>query len=371
VNSKERIDSAVNLEIPDRVPIAPLLDHFAATYTGISMAELMSDRSRRIGAVLETMEGLGPWDMSFAAETANETLLKWGMAAPLKTPGKELPSDEIHQFAETETLKVDDYDQLSEMGVSQFRSMVRRRLYPEITPESEPALLQQVLLDMRSDREEIEATGCEMAVGGFLQLPLEWLSLGRSMEEFIFDLHDRPEKVKDATRLLRDDGASMGIGMAEFVGVPRVFIGMSRSSPSFLSPALVEEFVWPDFEYITRAAIDAGLTVLLHCDTNWTRAYDLFKRLPPRSCILELDGDSDIFKAKEALGDHLCIMGDVPAYLLAFRGKDEVLAYCRRLIDEVGRGGGFILSSGCSIPANARVENVVALREAVDEWGRY
>jgi len=72
--------------------------------------------------------------------------------------------------------------------------------------------------------------------------------------------------------------------------------------------------------------------VLLHCDTNWTRAFDLFKRLPPRSCILELDGDSDIFKAKEALGDHLCIMGDVPAYLLAFRSKDEALAYCRRLI---------------------------------------
>jgi uroporphyrinogen decarboxylase len=159
--------------------------------------------------------------------------------------------------------------------------------------------------------------------------------------------------------------------MAEFVGVPRVFIGMSRSSPSFLSPALVEEFVWPDFEYITRAAIDAGLTVLLHCDTNWTRAYDLFKRLPPRSCILELDGDSDIFAAKEALGDHLCIMGDVPAYLLAFRGRDEVLAYCKRLITEVGRGGGFILSSGCSIPANAKVENVAAMRESVEEWGKY
>ena len=86
---------------------------------------------------------------------------------------------------------------------------------------------------------------------------------------------------------------------------------------------------------------------------------------------MELDGDSDIFAAKKALGDHCCIMGDVPAYLLAFRGKDEVLAYCRRLISEVGRDGGFILSSGCSIPVNARVENVAALREAVDEWGEY
>jgi len=309
--------------------------------------------------------------MCFAAEPANETLLKWAMAAPLRTPGKELPPNEIHQFEETETLKVDDYDRLVEMGVAQFKSTVRQRLYPEITPEAEPALLQQALSDVRSDREEIEVTGCEMAVGGFLELPLEWLSLGRSMQEFIFDLHDRPEKVKAATRLLREDGAMMGIRMAQFVGVPRVFIGLSRASPACLSPAYAEEFVWPDLEYITRTAIESGLTVLLHCDTNWTRAFDLFKRLPPRSCILELDGDSDIFRAKEVLGDHLCIMGDVPAYLLAFRSKDEVLAYCKRLIRGVGRGGGFILSSGCSIPANARVENVAALREAVDEWGEY
>ena len=237
MNSKQRIESVVNLEIPDRVPLAPLLDHFAATYTGISMAELMSERSKRIGAVIETMQGLGPWDMSFAAETANETLLKWGMPARLKTPGKDLPPDEIHQFEETETLKVDDYDRLLEMGVAQFKSTVRQRLYPEITPEAEPALLQQALLDARSDREEIEATGCEMAIGGFLELPLDWLSLGRSMQEFIFDLRDRPEKVKAATRLLRENGAMMGINMANFVGVPRAFIGLSRGSPCLFSRA--------------------------------------------------------------------------------------------------------------------------------------
>jgi len=48
-----------------------------------------------------------------------------------------------------------------------------------------------------------------------------------------------------------------------------------------------------------------------------------------------------------------------------------VLGYCRRLIREVGKGGGFILSSGCSIPATAKAENVKALAEAAEEWGRY
>ncbi len=68
---------------------------------------------------------------------------------------------------------------------------------------------------------------------------------------------------------------------------------------------------------------------------------------------------------KRVLGGHMCIMGDVPATLLAFGSKDEVRQYCQRLIREVGGDGGFILGSGCSIPFNARPENVVAMREAV------
>ena len=64
-------------------------------------------------------------------------------------------------------------------------------------------------------------------------------------------------------------------------------------------------------------------------------------------------------------------MGDVPATLLATGTRDEVLAYCRRLIETVGKSGGFILSSGCSLPNNAKMENVRALYEAVQEWGWY
>lgn len=110
---------------------------------------------------------------------------------------------------------------------------------------------------------------------------------------------------------------------------------------------------------------------MLHLDTDWTPAIPWLKLLPPRSCILELDGDSDIFEVARAVGDRQCIMGDVPARLLAFSGRDEVRDHCRRLVEEVGRGGGFILSSGCSIPANARPENVKAMTEAVEEWGWY
>jgi methylmalonyl-CoA mutase cobalamin-binding domain/chain len=42
---------------------------------------------------------------------------------------------------------------------------------------------------------------------------------------------------------------------------------------------------------------------------------------------------------------------------------DEVEAYCRRLIDEVGEGGGFMLTTGCECPISVKRENLRAMVE--------
>jgi uroporphyrinogen-III decarboxylase len=50
---------------------------------------------------------------------------------------------------------------------------------------------------------------------------------------------------------------------------------------------------------------------------------------------------------------------------------EEVDDYCRRLIREVGSDGGFILSSGCDVPIDAKPGNVKAMLESVQRHGRY
>ena len=88
-----------------------------------------------------------------------------------------------------------------------------------------------------------------------------------------------------------------------------------------------------------------------------------FREFPKGSVILGLDGKTDIFKAKEIIGDHCCIMGDVSATLLSFGTPKEVEQYCERLIHEVGPKG-FILSSGCDVPYNGKYECIKALYDA-------
>lgn len=57
----------------------------------------------------------------------------------------------------------------------------------------------------------------------------------------------------------------------------------------------------------------------------------------------------------------MCISGDVPAALLTLGSPDDVAAYCRRLIDEVGEGGGFMLTTGCECPVDVKPENLRAM----------
>jgi uroporphyrinogen-III decarboxylase len=121
-----------------------------------------------------------------------------------------------------------------------------------------------------------------------------------------------------------------------------------------------ERFVWSHFRQQVHDAIEHGLIPLLHLDSDWTRELESFRELPKGKVIMALDGETDIFKAKEVLGDHMCLMGDVPPAMLSFDSPDRVYDYCSKLIREVGPEG-FILQSGCDIPENAKLENVQAM----------
>ncbi|OAA83778.1 uroporphyrinogen decarboxylase family protein [Clostridium coskatii] len=100
----------------------------------------------------------------------------------------------------------------------------------------------------------------------------------------------------------------------------------------------------------------------IHCDGNWERDLSYFKDFPKGKVIFETDGMTDIYKIKEVLGSTVCIKGDVPAAKLVLSTPDDIYSYSKKLIDDMGTG--FILASGCSIPPNAKVENVKAMISA-------
>ena len=147
---------------------------------------------------------------------------------------------------------------------------------------------------------------------------------------------------------------------AKILGYPAVCVGGWRAAPSMLSPTMWDHFVLPFFRRLVNEVVDAGLIALLHLDSKWDRELARFRELPRGKCIMATDGETDLFKAKEVLGDHMCLMGDVPPTLLCLGNPDEIYEYGTRLIRSLGPKG-FMLHSGCDIPANAKLENVKAM----------
>ncbi len=79
---------------------------------------------------------------------------------------------------------------------------------------------------------------------------------------------------------------------------------------------------------------------------------------------------TDISKAKEVLGDIMCIAGNMPASLLQSGTPEKVREYTKMLIDVAGKGGGFIMSSR-TVLDEANPELVEVWADFTREYGVY
>jgi len=350
-----RILKAVALEKPDRTPVVLEYSGFAAYVTDTRMAEFL----RCPATNLETM--IRAFDMVGNADAINYgSFWPYGLCydymSKVSVPGVDLPEDEMWQVVESELMTRDDYDLILSQGWPEYsKAYLTQRIFNEVPDDYLPP--QRKFPDARKAWRQ---KGVPVLSGGDVTTPYELLCGSRSLMEFAMDLFDIPDRVVAAMEVMVPHLAGRAIQGAKKRGYPLVWVGGWQTAPCMLSPEMWRQFVWPYFSRLVCEVVDAGLIALLHLDSNWTRELECFKELPRGRCIMALDGETDIFKAKEVLGDHMCIMGDVPASMLFLDSPDNVYAYCSRLIRELGPEG-FILQSGCDIPANAKLENVKAM----------
>ncbi len=364
---EERVDAAIALQPIDRVPVVPMMDFFCARQKGVELANFITDGDLGRDLLEQIFFEYGGWDMTFFGTTLNEFAWTLTLLVPIKIPGRELPRDTQWQFDEHEVMTIDDYDFITEHGWMPFWGAMFPRIRPHMPPHDVPVYLQAWVDQAIRDTHKWEAKGIRTFTGVASIPPLEVFSMARSIKEFMLDLYRRPDKVQAAMDKVADDitGAAIG-GILDTAqktrwGYRTAFLAGTRAP--MLSPKLFDRFGWPYIKRQVHAYLDAGITPLLHFDSNWTPYLSHFRELPRGKVVLEIDGTTDIFKAKEVLGDHLCIMGDVPAQLLKLGTPDDVRAYVKKLIDVVGKGSGFILSSGCDVPVDAKPENVKAMIE--------
>jgi hypothetical protein len=308
--------------------------------------------------MVEAFAKLGDLDgAQHASYNVHSLSMLW--LSKLKIPGRDLPENELWQVQEEELMTIADYDSIVDEGYGPWLEGYFAKHLPDARPAF-GAWAQTLPAAFQAWQEK----GIVVFSPVVTTIPYELFCGARSMKEFILDLNRRPDKVQAAMDVAAPVLEEQLRGAIRGFGLMGLWIGGWRSASEFLSPRLWERFVFPYYKRMVHAAIEEGAVPVLHFDADWTRDLERLKELPKGKCVLSLDGKTDIFKAKEILGDHMCIMGDVPARMLTLGTPDEVTAYSKRLIEEIGPGG-FILAQGCDIPPDAKFENVKAMVDAV------
>jgi uroporphyrinogen decarboxylase len=146
----------------------------------------------------------------------------------------------------------------------------------------------------------------------------------------------------------------------------------AHKTGTIMSPAHFREFVLPGLAEVVENIKSHGAYCVKHTDGNiWAILDDIVSTGIDGIGPLEPGAGMDLAEVKRAVGQRVCLVGNVDVDLLCRGTAEQVRQSTRALIRAVSPGGGHILSSGNSITSAVQPENFRAMVETAHEHGRY
>jgi len=189
------------------------------------------------------------------------------------------------------------------------------------------------------------------------------------MQGTMVDMYRYPAKIHKAVEIILQRSLAAPLPPKSENGYTRLFMTNTRGSDDFLSNKLFEKYYLPTFKKVVNSRLELGGTMCIFFEGNFTSKLEYLLDFPKGKILARLD-TTDIYKAKEILKGHTCIQGNVPSTILQTGTVDDVKAYCKKLIDDIGKDGGFILSPRSSTD-EVKPENLKAMIDFTHEYGVY
>jgi hypothetical protein len=186
-------------------------------------------------------------------------------------------------------------------------------------------------------------------------------------ENFCFQISDDPAFVVEVFKRYEEHIGNLIDIYSSMPEIDFIWIGDDiafRSGP-YLSPAMLREYVFPVFQ---RLASRIQKPWIYHSDGNMSLVLEDIIALGCRVLHPIEPECNDIYKLKEIVGDRICLHGNLSVDIIARGTSEQVIDETWRLLAQLGQEGGYIFSSGNSIPYYANVDNVVAMAQTVERF---
>lgn len=400
------IDAICLEKTPDRVPVCTTMGFFPGWHAGLSPYECMTDMKRASEAWYRyNIEFQPDVAISPALNTIPSTALEVLDLKHYSWPGHGVSKEFGYQYNEGEFMLPEEYDELiADPTFFMFRRVLPRMIgacrgiarlgSPHDLKHLASCPAHMVSWDFSEMRETLEQM---MEAGRLMQ---EWMDvlaevstrikaqgfpdtgvwmaeapfdvIGDSLrgtKGIMLDLYRRPEKVIEACDRMVDAVFYSVMEKTTPDSVPGIFMPLHKGLDAFMSSEHFQTFYWPSLRKLVMKFIDEGFVPWLFTEGRYNTRLDIISDLPRGKVVYWLN-TTDIFRAKEALGQVGCIQGNVPVSMMSTCGPEEVTRHCRELIGRVGTGGGYILDLGAG-PDTGRAENIHAMVRAAKEYGAY
>jgi uroporphyrinogen-III decarboxylase len=403
----QRMINVYNIREPDRVPLSMMAGNLPLTMNGLEGRDIFYNPEKAFEAAmkfndiyadkLETfsfpMGGNGQ-----AMEILDYKLYHW--------PGHGLPNNSSGwQFVEGEYMTADEYDDLIRdptdfwlrkylprvMGSFQpfrmfqpFTNIIENNGLMVLSPFGSPEV-KNMFTNFIKAGDAFNASAAVsmkyMGVGasrGFSGLMWGEYCLApfdiigdtiRGTTNIMKDMFRRPQKLLAALDVVAELMISNVLNSPNIDRTLIVGYPLHKGADGWMSKSQFETFYWPSLKKLMDTFIKEGLIQSLFAEGSYNTRLDYINQFPKGSVIWYFD-QTDMARAKKVLGKDCCIQGNVPSSLIVTAEAKAVKEYCKRLIDTCAPGGGYVLAPGAN-PENPKLENLMAMVEAVNEYGYY
>lgn len=208
-----------------------------------------------------------------------------------------------------------------------------------------------------------------VGLGSVFQMLGHW----RGMQQLLYDLYDIPDVIRSVAEVMSEH---LRLTVEAFLAAPNevAWKDICWATGAHMSPAMFEEWVIPDVHrtceqvravpgkfigLYTLGRIRGLLPSMVDAGPHFIETFE------PN------EGDISLREAKQLYGRDVCVMGNFDCVILARGTPEDARREARRCLDEAMAGGGYIMVSGDEVPADARWENLVAWVNTVAELGKY
>lgn len=378
---RERVLATINHEVPDRVPLcigvsnatgmkmkpyrelkqllgidAP--DQYIYDWPELGTAAVDEQTMRRLHSDVRAVLDLEPADvLARNHQRAPHTpwIDSWGSGQVELTDDVWFPG--VHPLANATTLEE-----------------IERYPWPDMNDPSRVAHVRDQAQRLR------DADDYAIVATPWLLFPFERAHAMQGMDKFLINMMMAPDFAQALLRKITDLCKTlMGNFLAEcgdLIDIIKIGDDLGTQNSLMISPKMYRQFLKPlHAEFISFIKARTQAKVFFHTDG------DVFDLIPD---FIEMGIDilnpiqtsagrmSNLAELKRRFGQNMVFCGAVDTHrVLPYGTPDDVRQELRRVMDVLGPGGGYMVASVHTIMNDVPAENILAMADAVEEFGKY